>query len=259
MKRGILLGDLHCGHLVGLTPPAFHVGTGWREKFRKIQRETWDWFEGEIKGLGWVPDVIIHNGDAIEGDGHRSGATELISTDPQIQADMATMILREIGGKDTKYFMTYGTPSHTGVISDFEDLIAHSVGAEIRGHHFLNIDGVMFDVKHKVGSSGIPHGRGGSTRKEKLWNSIWAEAGEQPNADVLVRSHVHYCDAQWNPDWGWAFTLPALQAAGSKYGARQCSGRVHYGFISFTVDDGEFSWQPHIAKLKAHKKEATVV
>jgi len=260
MKKGVIISDLHCGHLVGLTPPPWQSsGDGWREKVREAQHQAWDWFDREMAKLGKL-DVLICNGDAVDGDGHRSGGTEQISTDPTVQAEIATYILQRYMSRKTKLFMTYGTPSHTGTLFDTEGLIARDCGAEkIEGQAFLDIEGVVFDIKHKIGSSGVPHGRATALKKAQLWNKLWNYAQEQPDADVVIRSHVHYHQFAGDPDFGLAMTTPALQACGSKYGSRQCEGRIHFGFISFQCDKGEFSWKSHIAKLEAHKSTASVV
>lgn len=260
-KRGLIISDMHCGHAVGLTPPAWQYKEGgWRTKFVKTQQACWNWFTDTLRTVG-TPDVLIVNGDAIDGKGKRSGGTEQITTDMTTQADMACNIIKTVMGRNTKLLMTYGTPYHTGDEEDFESLVAHECNAkEIGGQVFANVNGVVLDLKHKVGSSSIPHGRATALKRTALWNVLWAEAGEQPKANVVVRSHVHYHSACYDPDMGWAITTPALAGFGSKYGSRQCEGRVHFGMIAFEVDpDGCFAWQPLIAKLKEHKSKAVRV
>lgn len=256
--NGLIISDLHCGHLVGLTPPPWQFkGDGWRDKFRNVQRQCWKWFDEASQG---DYDFIICNGDAVDGSGQRSGGSELITTDTNVQAEMASYILQRLMGEGTKLFMTYGTPYHTGIVSDTEALIAHDCNAEeIGGQIFVDAGGVVFDCKHKVGGSGIPHGRATAVKKSQLWGKIWAEADEQPRSDVTIRSHVHYHSACYDPDSGWAITTPALQGHGSKYGSRQCEGRIHFGLIKVECKEGELSWSPHIAKLPAHKSKVSKV
>ena len=190
--RGIAMGDLHCGHQVGLTPPAWQwKPEGWREKFVRTQQACWNWFTTSIDSIGWTPDVLIVNGDAIDGKGKRSGSTEQITTDMHVQCDMACHVINSVTNRNTKVLMTYGTPYHTGDDEDHEANIANEVGAkEIGGHVFAGMNGLTFDLKHKVGSSGIPHGRATALKKSQLWNHIWASADEQPSAgryDALSR------------------------------------------------------------------------
>ncbi len=260
MKKGVIIADLHCGALSGLTPPMWQSsGAGWQAKIRNVQKQCWDWFDRQMNDIGAM-DFIICNGDAVDGTGFRSGGSEQLTTDTNIQAEMASYILQRYMGRETKLLMTYGTPYHTGSVSDVESLIAHDCNAtEIGGQVFADIEGVMFDIKHKVGSSGIPHGRASSIKKARLWNQMWANSNEQPDAGVLVRSHVHYHQACYDPDTGWQMTTPCLQGFGSKYGARQCEGRVHFGLLYVECDHGEFSYKPIIAKLNAHKSKAVKI
>jgi hypothetical protein len=115
MKKVVLISDLHCGHRAGLTPPSkqYRIGTGdtERDNFALLQSGIWDFMIGEIKELGKV-DVLICNGDAIDGKGERSGGTELLEADRTKQADMAAECLSMFKAK--KIFMTYGTPYHVG-------------------------------------------------------------------------------------------------------------------------------------------------
>ena len=258
-KRIGIFADLHCGHRAGLAHPNWHVsgGTPKGKVVRAFQQEMWRKFTAKVKAAGHI-DVAVWNGDLIDGRGERSGGTELIETDREEQAMMAARIIEFVGVK--KNLITYGTPYHSGYIEDWENSVAREVGAEIHSHLFLDVNGVMFDFKHKVGASSIPHGRSTPAKRERLWNLIWAEREEdgQPKADVIMRSHVHYYDAS-NDAGYYACVTPALQAAFTKYGARQCSGTVDFGFLTWEITDKK-AWREvkacrfHEIKLNAVKQ-----
>ena len=246
-KKVVVLSDLHCGHRSGLTPPGWQyskeASDETNRRFADMQSSMWNWFSDSIKKLGKI-DVLIINGDAIDGKGERSGSTELIEPDMLKQADMATEIIHHINA--AKVFMTNGTPYHTGKGEDIETVIAKGVNAEIRGHHFIDINGVMFDVKHKTSGSNVPHGRFTAIARDALWNEIWSlNKNGQPLADVVIRSHVHYL-AYCGDNRKLGIITPALQGFGSKYGERQCSGMVDVGFIYFDVNNGGYSWSEEL-------------
>ena len=90
---------------------------------------------------------------------------------------------------------------------------------------------------------------------EKKQNQLWNEVELQPKANIFVRGHCHYY--QFCGDVNFvAFTMPALQSARTKYGARRCSGVVHFGLVEMTIHpDGTFDWQPHIVSLQNIKQE----
>jgi predicted MPP superfamily phosphohydrolase len=260
-KRVVVISDLHCGHQVGLTPPnwQYHYDESepetWNSKPAKTQRAVWSYYIDAINRLKPI-DILIVNGDAVDGKGEKSGGTELITSDRRKQADMAVYAIKQAKAK--KIVMTFGTPYHTGTGEDWEDSIASEVKAEkIGGHEWYDINGVKFDVKHKVSSSSVPHARMTPLAKEKLWNQVWhAEHELQPESDVIIRSHVHFHCFCGGPNW-LAMSTPALQGFGSKFGARQCAGLVHVGLIKFDVTSKtDRPWEAYIANLPSQKVEA---
>jgi len=146
-------------------------------------------------------------------------------------------------------FLSHNTPYHTGQEEDFEMDIATHFGCKIGGHEWEEVNGCMFDLKHKQGNTDNP--------TTGLWQQIrdhreWAGLGEQPKADVLIRAHTHrFCILKMEDCIG--ITIPALQAYGSKFGARQCSRKVQFGLVALDVwPDGVVVEHIHIAKLAGH-------
>ena len=90
-----------------------------------------------------------------------------------------------------------------------------------------------------------------------MWNKMWhAEHERQPNADVIIRAHVHYHNYCGGDGW-LAMTLPALQGYGSNFGARECEGIVDIGMVKFDVyENGEYKWKLIDAKLAQQKAQA---
>ena len=252
MKRILFTGDQHSGHIAGLTPPTYHTRAH-GDSYYKWQIEAWNWYTDTIESLQPI-DVMVVNGDPIDGKGQRSGGTELITTDPITQCKMAVEAAQQANA--ARYIMTYGTGYHTGQDTDYERIIAEELKADIASHQWLDVNGVVFDIKHHVGGSSIPHGRGTSIAKEWLWSTLWAAHDEQPKADVVVRSHVHYHYFCGDGDF-LAMTLPALQGKGSKFGARRCSNTVHFGLVWFDIeDDGSYTWHRKLLRASSQKQAA---
>ena len=253
-KRVLVISDLHSGHIVGLTPPRWQqqiTGDHRWDKFAILQRELWQSFCNMYQSLMPI-DILIVNGDMIDGLGEKSGGTELITTNRNFQVDMAVYAIKQIKAKHI--IMTYGTSYHTGKNEDLEDLVSEKVKAEkIGSHEWVEVNGLIFDCKHHITSSSIPHGRHTATARERLWNVLWSEYEEQPKSDIIIRSHVHYHD--YCGEAGWlGMTTPSLQGMGSKFGSRQCSGHVDFGMIHFDVEsNGSYSWQSHIIRIPGQK------
>lgn len=250
MKRLVVIGDLHCGHRAGLTPPGWQYQENEQEperaNFGKIQRAIWDFYHRTIDALKPI-DILVVNGDAIDGKGERSGGTEQLEADRIKQVEIAAECINYAQAKAV--IIIYGTGYHVGKEEDFERILGDRVNAQkVGGHEWLDVNGVVFDFKHFVSSSVIPHGRFTSMARDALWNKLWAADDMQPNADVVIRSHVHYHRFAGEPGT-LMMTTPALQGFGSKFGVRMCSGRVDIGLVSFDVHSREdWTWRGHLLK-----------
>ena len=273
-KRIGLFGDTHDGHKIGLTPKAWQyrspIGTELffkshsKRKICAIQQECYNWWQKKVKQAGPFHLAII-NGDCIDGKGERSKGTELITADRDDQVAMAITALSEIEANNWTF--TFGTPYHTGMGEDFEIKIAEHFNVESSGkteigaHQWPQVNGWTFDAKHFVGSSGVPYGRGTAPNKDDTWNALWAVDDQmQPRADFIIRSHVHYYLHQEyvrGKRTHHVATLPALQAMGSKFGSRKCTGRVDFGFCYVDVPPKNSKeqpiWRHEIAEITAQR------
>ena len=258
MKRVVVISDLHCGHRAGLTPPIYQYreGDGERGKFSVIQKTMWDWYTKKLESLQPIHMLIV-NGDAIEGKGDRSGGTEIIEADREKQVDMAIDCIG--AAKAEKKVVIYGTPYHTGTEEDWEAVLAKLVGADIKSRAFVNCEGVTFDVKHKVAGSIVPYGRYTAPARERIWNLVWAERGMAPKANIFIRSHVHYLTFAGDSR-NLTITSPCLQGPGSKYGARQCSGTIDIGVLSFDCyEENKYNFEHHLLDMTFLAEEAIEV
>lgn len=259
-KRVLAFGDMHCGHRAGLTPPKYQSQARGHNYF-EMQRECHAWFSEEVEKLKPI-DILIDNADNVDGKGRRSGGTELIHPDIGTQCDMAVDNI-EIVEADS-VVMTYGTGYHVGDNNDWEDRIARSLNdrgtkTSIRSQQWVDVNGVIFDCKHAIGSSSIPYGRQTAIQKENMWNLYWNDIGEQPRSDIFLRSHVHFFSHGGDGET-LAVVLPALQAAGTKFGGRRCSGVVRFGFCYFDCyEDGGVEWSWRILRAESQKIDPLVL
>ena len=267
-KRVLVVADFHCGHRVGVTPARWDPGT--REpadaldlathrynKYAAIRAETWGEYCTIVDSLGPI-HLLIVNGDCIDGRGDKSGGLELIEHDLHNQVKMASEVILRAHAKSV--VMTFGTAYHSGKLEDKELGIAELVQAvTIGAHEWPEVNGRVFDVKHKIGRSSIPHGRSTPMKRAALWNMLWADVGMQPRATVFIRSHVHYFDFTGDAHRLGIIT-PALQAMGTKYGARECEGLVDWGMVIVDVEkDGSYDWRAMLRPVESQRAKVTKV
>lgn len=255
MKSILVISDTHCGHQAGLTPPSY-----WMESIKSkdskiakralILKTMWEFYHKIATSKKW--DYLFSIGDLLDGKGQASGGIEQLTTDYKEQVDMAVEVIKVAKPKVVR--MVRGTPYHVGKEDNFEDFVAEAVGAEIKDHMFLDVDGVIFDLKHKIGGSGIPHGRATSLLKSSLWAQLWNERGLAPNPDILIRGHVHY-HLLVKDFYKTRFTMPCMQWD-SRYGKLNCEGTIDLGVIEIQVDKGKYNIIPYQLDMRFAKAEA---
>ncbi len=245
-KNIVIISDLHSGSVYGLVPPDYYS-----THYASMQSESWQAYCKLVKK--WAkPDVLIVNGDLIEGRQKAQGGAELVTIDRNVQCDMAEISLEMWEAK--KIFLSYGSTYHVSEqAEDFEYNIAKNLGAVIEGRLFLNIEGLTFDIRHKVGRSSIPHGRATPLLRAMMWALLKEAEGSGPKVDIIVRSHVHY--HLWIEQPGKiAFTTPALQLSRGRFGSRECEGTTHWGAIRLTINKGQIIGKDvDICKLQGNK------
>jgi hypothetical protein len=230
-KRILVISDLHCGAQTGLTPSEWQT--------TDLQRQLFDLYTSWLDEFSPF-DILFVNGDAIDGVGERAGCTEQIAIDRRIQVKIAAECLYQANAK--QIHIIAGTPYHTGTSEDWEQILADEVKGQFHSRGFFEVNGVEFNLKHKIGASSVPHGRLTPLAREILLNREWHLEGTEPLARVLIRSHVHYYE-QIDHAGCIGFITPGLQSLGSKYGARQCGGIVHFGVLVIDVDSkGGITW-----------------
>ena len=254
MKKIAIISDLHCGHRAGLTPPKYQYQPE-RSKYGEAQKSIYEQYLAAIER--WSPvDVLIVNGDAIDGKGDRTGGSELITSDRDEQVEMAYEAIT--AWKAPTIIMTYGTGYHTGKEEDWEAVLCSELNAEIHAHVWPEIDGVIFDVKHFAPGSVVPYGRYTGPARSRVWNLLWNERELQPKARVFIRSHVH-AFTHSGDSRHLVMTTPALQAPSTKYGARQCEGTVDCGFVVFTCDEGKYAWKLEEIDIRFSAQQTTKI
>ena len=246
--RVIAIADPHCGHEGGLTPPPYQYPMDTVQydikKKALIQYETWKWFSERIEAARPFDSLII-NGDAIDGKGKKNGGNEQITTDRVEQCNIAVDVIKYINAKNVH--MTYGTPFHVGDEENWEDVIADSVGADIKAHGWWEDQGVIIDCKHKVGRSGIPYGKHTAPAKAATFNALAQERGLEPKANLLLRAHNHY-HVFSGDKFRTVICMPCLQAW-SDFGDLQCEGTTDYGFLVIDINDGGFTWKAELLDM----------
>jgi hypothetical protein len=245
MKRFLVLSDLHCGHVFGLTPPKWQTLTA--------QKRLYQWYLDALAKLQPIDGVLV-NGDAIDGKGERNGGVELITADRLEQVNMALEAIQQT--KASKFWVTIGTAYHTGDKENFEKILADKLDAKCGDILRIDVAGLLLQCRHKVNSSQVPQGRATPLIREQTWNILRESIKQELDINIVIRSHVHYYCCVEN-SFGIALTTPCLQLD-SSYGRRECSGSTDIGMVYFDVaDSNNFQMGKVISRGNFKKFEVT--
>lgn len=253
-RKLIPIADTHNGHFAGLTPPAWwwpdnDTVPPWKRAWARIQRELWENYVATAERIG-PGGVVVGVGDLIEGRGERTRGTELLTGRLDEQAEMAVETIRV--WQPSRVVLFRGTSYHVSDGEDIEDQIAKEFNCEIYDHACLDFEGILFDIRHHVARSSVPHGRATPVAREWLTNVLMSAREEAPKADVILRAHTHSFVAVEFAT-GLAMALPALQASGSKFGVRVVTGTVDWGVVEFWREGDEIRWRKHLKAIHANR------
>lgn len=236
-----LVSDKHSGATTGLTS----------NPRNKIQEKLLKLYEEDCKWMGKV-DYLIDLGDCIDGMDLKSN--DLSEDQISEQVDDAVELMTMVKAKE--YFLLAGTPYHVNAgAQSLDRMVVNTLNrAKTKASYHdklkLQLAGWFYlQARHKIGSSGIPHGRHTAPSRSKTWDGINAAIKSNATgkpvhlANLLVFGHVHYwtyCeDAQ-----GAAMTMPSYQALGGKYGSMMCDGHVDIGMVKLKIGEkGEWAWE----------------
>jgi hypothetical protein len=135
--------------------------------------------------------ILVHNGDAIDGDHHNSSdvCTNQIDDQAQIHIELMEETKKRLGWqRGDKCYYTLGTDIHTG---NSEYNIADKVNAEILPELRLPVNGRILHFVHHGPGAGDGANEGNPLRswlRNNYYNSI--KDHERP-PDVIYSAHVH--------------------------------------------------------------------
>lgn len=236
-KKVLILSDLHCGNMLGLTPPQYY------NEFREVQETGWKFFTEEMKKLGPV-DLLLLNGDLVDGPGKKDSLCH-ITTNVATQRKIAIECLRQV--KAAKSIFIRGTGFHVTTDLEIEDDIAAYFGSEIYDERKINVNGCILHCRHTSGKGGTSYGSATSLQRSAVVKLMDDAATCSEQADIYIRSHIHEAMCIERSVFT-ALTTPALKFKGESFG-RKCTGFLDYGFTWLEIR-GKKDFDVHMVTMK---------
>lgn len=264
--RVVALGDLHVGSTVAVADPG---STPTNDAAAELRSRLFDRWRESAEGPWSRPDVLIVNGDIVDGQNPKGGGLGTWTNDLFHQADHAVQLLRMWRAK--KIFVIRGSNYHvqagrTGL--HLEEYVARQLGAEPYPNQenvepearersgwewYLNLGGVTFHVTHKVGVARVFHYRTTPLARQmlqaKLNDQLRHEMDKNLRIRVVLRSHAHYyITVGHSGSDGWI--LPCWKALDEfmlSNGPLDISPDI--GFVGYTIKDGKLGYEKNLWEL----------
>jgi hypothetical protein len=258
------LGDTHCGSTVGLCPEeGLELDDGGWYQPNKSQIWLWhNWLDAwkrvkKMRGRKQKLHIVV-NGDAIDGDHHRTAQIASRLTGIHIACFLESMRI-PLALKPDSIHIIRGTAAHVGESGNTEEGIARAlksqgwpvVGDPDTGQmssywRKVTIGDVDFDVKHHGRMGRRAHTKGPYMRwyAQDICFNYMMDGVTPP--DIAIRSHFHqFADSgKIHKIKTRVIALPAWQLA-TEYVHRVAESMADVGLVCVSIEDGkEYSVEP---------------
>lgn len=259
--RVVIISDLHEGSTVAPWTEAVPLEDGGKYQTNKFQRwlnRCWDIAIDEIKAL--KPDVLVFNGDIIQGAHARDG--QLVTNKPEIQAESAIERLAPLCEVTKRTYFVRGTEWHEGKAGENVEHLARELGSEPDPNTgrsswwelFLDLgDRYVVHFAHHISVSNIPMYEASAPLRDLLIlnSELYRFYDSSPNVRAIVRSHRHRCVKIEVPPNLVALTTPGWQLKNAFVHKKSASTLPQIGYAWLDWDGEELIPHKRTFKLPA--------
>lgn len=200
--NGVIVSDTHSGcGLALLHPDGIKLDDGAVTKPSLLQQILWSywrtfWDEFVPEATRGEPFFVIHNGDALDGEHHKS--TYQLTHNLTIQARIAKTLLEPVVELcQGRYYHIRGTEAHVGKSASEEERLAEELGAIPSGGQFARYDiwkwcgPKLIHSLHHIGTTGSQAYEATALHKELVEEFTESARWQEQPPDLIVRSHRH--------------------------------------------------------------------
>lgn len=198
LRLAVLVSDIHAGSTVAVMPPRLELAEGLTVEPNALQRWYWACWQRAIRWVNETADgdpfLVVVNGDAVEGDHHRTD--QIIGRNLTDHVACAEAILRPLTSLASKVYLTKGTECHTG---DSEAALGQILQAEknpetgrrVFDRLTLDICGNRFVARHHVTTTSRPWLEANGLGAELASEQLQAARNGERIPSILHVAHRH--------------------------------------------------------------------
>jgi hypothetical protein len=249
-QRVLVIGDTHVGSDVALSPEELILASKNRILANEVQLAILQEFYDMIDDVGTV-DLLILNGDLVEGTNYYGEGLGCVTTNMDMQAEVAIDLLSEI--KFRKVVGCPGTKYHVKCNPNLDKKVIEGLGGVCMNEISMQIEQTRIYANHRTPVRMSKwETRSQSIAQDLLLNEL--NSMDFGHYDIICKSHVHYYVAL---DQGTSvgFVCPCWKGRDefAKNSTNPFAFNPSIGYVMFDIeDDGSFSWTKSVKHLKGN-------
>jgi hypothetical protein len=246
------LGDIHAGSKSAICVPDMELCGGGYFRYSAAQKGLYDAWAGLARD--WQnPDILIANGDLIEGQARKESGVPCWSTDLEDQMHCAELLINMFHPKQlyiingTGYHVDAGGKSLENILAEKMGAVKIGTGLSVSAEElFLRVGGFTFHAAHHI-QVGTGWYRTTPVSRELVFALL--NESHKHKVDVILRSHVHsFVGVEFTRQHG--FTLPCWQLQTRYMYKKSALGMVpDIGAIRFRINNGELKLDKRFFKI----------
>lgn len=247
-KRVLVIGDLHVGSDVAVSPEEIKLDSGNVISANEIQLTILRQFQ-EMCDIAGKVDLLILNGDLVDGQNFVGRGKGILTTDMCKQVDTAVDLISEINFR--KVVGCCGTPYHVDRNPNLDKMTIEKLGGVCLDEISIIVEQTRIYANHRTPVRMSGGHRSQSISTDMLMSELNAESFGK-KVDVIFKSHAHYYLAYDNSKT-LGFVCPCWKSRDefAKSSTSPFAFLPSLGFIMLDIEtDGSFSWQRHVKNLK---------
>jgi 3',5'-cyclic AMP phosphodiesterase CpdA len=257
LKKIIVISDLHINSTVALCKPSVQLDDGQEVKISKAQRWFWDnWLDLMERVDAYKPDVLIINGDTLEGD-TKKRSYQLITRNPATIVGIGSETLEPLVSKVPAVYFIRGTGAHGGKSGFLEEDLARDFDNSVKvrnnfSHWSLNViaDGVRISAAHHATMGGLPWTKANAANALAARIQFqYSQDGERA-PDIVLRGHVHRWGDSYDAYRTRAIVTPCWSLATEHIHKIAPDTLPECGAVFITCDAGKYE----VEKIKYEPK-----
>ena len=199
--RILIVSDLGIGSEYSLAPDDITSSLVRRKphlaSLHSVLRSEWDKMRN---GLGNSVDILVVNGETVDGPQPAAKGKELWTADTNEQCQYAAELIGDISHKEL--YITKGTPYHTETNTNLDQVVADMLGGWCDWELALQVFDKRFHFAHSIGVSNSAWQYRTTSIARELVAALLQEK-EYGKFDGIIRSHAHYfVEVSFGSQWG---------------------------------------------------------